>query len=949
MSLPTIIKDYARAGNGHYVYALEIDPSAADSWTTKRFSEAAIEIAGDEFNDAIADGFNRVAQSTRIIQTGDIGTAPALTFTLINKDKLHEELMSDRIVNRKATLKLTAISSNRILNSSFEKNNGLGDFEDWSEHSSGLGGTIAVVSSGAYDEDDCVQILSTNGTEGSHIRQSGIEWKVGEELFFSLYAKTTTGGGSPVYITIKDDTLGAYWTGSSWSIGTRVMLDLGDASTSWQRFSYSGFGWHDAMLYGGATNPRSDRTITFEIWCEPGNHIYVDAVQLEQHALTNYHHNRYELTDDDCQVVFTGIIRRPKWTTSQLSFQLEAYQANTHRKIPTTIVGADIVSGWKVPKESNGEPFPMTYGDFIANEHTVYDSDNPELCEFARGILANVDPNHSSRIVVYFDKPGLDLHHPSLSYGEYRLYHFHKEDKRYYEQSKITNPAWYGADSDFADELSTEARWRSATNANYAEQEKLLLMAYLRCKNIYWAEYAGITNINGPCDADISTYMQCTDVTYAPSTGSYIIAIFPFDPEKTLVSSAFSSGGPGMIFLIGDFGLVSGTGTADFDVALTVHNDWGFLCDYTSVLSAVSAGTYFRNTPIKRTGGDPATNKYLTECQIDVKQSAASAWDAFCNKACPDLAIRYSIDLGGMTSPIFRVYEMGLVIFTLYPLEEANYASQCYGRRFGTTWNGRKRATDLVESAPEVIESILREELGAVDADIDMTAFDAADSARSEAAAGQVHELKKSTDVIKQLCKEFGLLYYTNTDGKHSLMSLDYNSSAARTLVMKDFIDPYKKLNVSQTPRESVINSVKVFYDKNQFTGNYSKYSFCNRSGRSGSIPASYQTKCSTSYAELGNIEQHYEIHCEWIKTEASAEALIKWLIDWNYLQRYIVDGDVFLDHYDLELGSVLALDLPPLLPSSVTTDSRFLLIDKKLNRKSRKLTVRFLEIKDPS
>ena len=182
--------------------------------------------------------------------------------------------------------------------------------------------------------------------------------------------------------------------------------------------------------------------------------------------MTAYHHDRYGLNAADCLTLFTGIIKRPKWKADEFTFQLDAWGSNTHRQLPIEVVSAESDADWVIPKESAGKPFPITYGDFQANENTVWNPEEAELTEFAKGILPNTDPDHADGIVVHFDRPGIALYHNfhSPESGVYRLYHFNEDDGRYYEQF-YNDDAGYGYDDrEFVDDLVTDARWKQSAD-----------------------------------------------------------------------------------------------------------------------------------------------------------------------------------------------------------------------------------------------------------------------------------------------------------------------------------------------------------------------------------------------------------------------------------------------------------------------------------------------------
>jgi hypothetical protein len=927
-TIPAILADYARGGDGKYVYFLDIEPYGVDSWTTKRFSQNAIEVTGNSYTEGLISSISRISTQARIVDRGGVATLPDLDVSVIDKALLHNSIVADDISNRKATVYLTAISSNRCLNSSFEKRSG-DNFNDWTEVPSPSGGSVTAVTSEYYDVATCCQIASTNITEGSYISQSAIPWRMGERILISLYAKTSSGTAT-VKIAIKEEQGAAYYTGEGAATPfqfSRYFITLGTATTSWQRFSVP-VSYVDWLRSVTGASSFKDKSITIEIWTAPNETFRVDAVQIESMAHssdpTTYHHNRYELTSNDVLTMFTGIVRRPKWKTGTISFQLEAWSIASHKEIPVAVVTEDDSADWVVPKDAVGCPYPMTYGDFTSGGERPWNQTAAALQPMARGLLANTNADASTGVVVVFDR--VALYHPA---GTYRLFSYDEDADWYDEQMCYDHGSYSYDDVEMNDDLSSNARFKQSSNPQFLPQGKMPLMQALRARqmvdNHQFTDYAKVR------DGNLGTYAYSSHDD--PRCGAHLASIRVFSDElmidDNLVSPHYC------IFALCDAEV---TDIVDGDTSFTLNyisiNGWKEWSVATLTLWDSETGDYaWRNVPAKRSA---SANKLL--CQLQASPTTENALPT-------GIRANFYADCVGALNHVIKVYEVGLLVYYTRIFEDIQFAAQLYGRTFGGTWNGRKTAANIVDSAPEVLESIIRTELGGGDNSIDMAAFDAADTARSVSAAGQLHGRTKSINVFDEICKEFGLLYFVNLYGKHSCLALKYNS-AVKNINVRDFIDPYKTLQISTTPRESIVNSVNLRYDVNQYSGEYAQLAYCNRNGYSGSIGASYQTKCSNSYDALGQIEQALEMECDWIKSTATAEAIVKWLIDWNYLERYIIEGSLTMDWLGLEIGDTVTLNIPPFLPESMTLTSRFIVMDIRVQADKRCIDVQLLEVK---
>ena len=87
LTVPNIIRSYARGG-GSIAFTLDIEPSAVDTWTTKRYATASIELDGDAYDDATLGGLAKIGFEAKVIQGGNVATLPAVEVKLLNKEKM---------------------------------------------------------------------------------------------------------------------------------------------------------------------------------------------------------------------------------------------------------------------------------------------------------------------------------------------------------------------------------------------------------------------------------------------------------------------------------------------------------------------------------------------------------------------------------------------------------------------------------------------------------------------------------------------------------------------------------------------------------------------------------------------------------------------------------------------------------------------------------------------
>lgn len=98
---------------------------------------------------------------------------------------------------------------------------------------------------------------------------------------------------------------------------------------------------------------------------------------------------------------------------------------------------------------------------------------------------------------------------------------------------------------------------------------------------------------------------------------------------------------------------------------------------------------------------------------------------------------------------------------------------RCTGREFSGTWGSRKTTGALISYAPEIIESLLRDEFGYTDSDIDDASFDRVTDYMKLTgfilSSGSFFEKKPGLEIIRDLCRMFNLCLIFTKDKKWRL------------------------------------------------------------------------------------------------------------------------------------------------------------------------------------
>jgi len=269
--------------------------------------------------------------------------------------------------------------------------------------------------------------------------------------------------------------------------------------------------------------------------------------------------------------------------------------------------------------------------------------------------------------------------------------------------------------------------------------------------------------------------------------------------------------------------------------------------------------------------------------------------------------------------------------------------------------NNGYNSGDLVQWGAYIIESILRDELNLTSPKIDYGAFDDAgnttDGDRKDwRFAKIVNEAENSIDIIGQICKQGGLIYFQNYENKEKVVALKKRTASKtidRTTIGENGIWPVGFSNLRNLYNEFYLN-----YNKHPGNNNFAKTLFVTASDhnlssntRSGT-PNTYTGLCSDSQSKYLKTNR-LTLDCDWIRDDATAEYLIKWLAEWLCYRKYIVEFETDgLDHIDLELGDQVLID-HTLLPDGVSNVDSFLLYDIKDDLNNDRMTFKFMQVPD--
>lgn len=427
--------------------------------------------------------------------------------------------------------------------------------------------------------------------------------------------------------------------------------------------------------------------------------------------------------------------------------------------------------------------------------------------------------------------------------------------------------------------------------------------------------------------------------------------------------------------LIIDFGTITGTGK------MTYYNpDWdngvgGYATGITFNSSDSDSSKVWDFTADKSAHGvdelqadqgNPWTieelNTYLWGLECD---AASSAQIKNIYLSCVDLPIKgtfivraYSIQ--GFPVPTGRYPQLRELAHADYLKEGDNICSKAQGVLFGSWVDADSRNSgydedDLIEYGAYPIEAILRDELGLTSNEINHETFDDVgnntDGDRKDwKFASVISEEKNSLlEIIQEFCHECGIIYLQNYENKETIKVLK-KQTAVKTIDRTSI--QQNSIVVKFSDLKKVYNEFYLSYDKQWVNDVFRKTLFITASDhnlssnvRSGT-PNTFTGLCSDSQDKYFKTNR-LTLDCDWIRDDATAELLIKWLAEWLCYRKYIVEFETAgLDHIDLELGDQVKID-HTLLPDGVSNDDSFFLYDISDDLNKDRERFKFMQVPD--
>src|SRR3990172_256629 len=263
-------------------------------------------------------------------------------------------------------------------------------------------------------------------------------------------------------------------------------------------------------------------------------------------------------------------------------------------------------------------------------------------------------------------------------------------------------------------------------------------------------------------------------------------------------------------------------------------------------------------------------------------------------------------------------------------------AGRLYGSWIGSrTPDGGSGA--LIRKPEYQIESILRDGLGLVTANINTDKFDRVVDTQQNQSAFSWNSQGSGFGKCVELSTEFGFMFLTDHNNKITVTPIAQNLTHAVRFTANDLIDS-NALKIRRTSSDLIANEIILRYGYNYVTNTYdndvevsTNFNTLTNNTRSGFRDgySSYSTLMSGSRTKY-NTTRRMEFEAIHTYEKASADYITKHLCDWRALQRYILeldcpftklDSNSNMTTADVEIGDLALVnhELLPLQTSNIS------------------------------
>jgi hypothetical protein len=232
----------------------------------------------------------------------------------------------------------------------------------------------------------------------------------------------------------------------------------------------------------------------------------------------------------------------------------------------------------------------------------------------------------------------------------------------------------------------------------------------------------------------------------------------------------------------------------------------------------------------------------------------------------------------------FNVYEAYLFISTTVSFSEhPRICAKMKGRIYDTTWNSRKTAANGIERGVDIIEGLMRHELGLATADIDTGSFDTAYTELGADFEGVacIYEQVEWAELLEQMCEGLALRSFEEHSGQEAVWAFPVTPGSADIDFGEDDIIS-QTLKLGRTDLDKAYSDWIVRYGWQPIAERWTGERYVNTTDNNWTdttAGAAAEALCLDSSTRLGQIKRKV-IENRFIDNADHAEALLDRLIN---------------------------------------------------------------------
>jgi len=211
-----------------------------------------------------------------------------------------------------------------------------------------------------------------------------------------------------------------------------------------------------------------------------------------------------------------------------------------------------------------------------------------------------------------------------------------------------------------------------------------------------------------------------------------------------------------------------------------------------------------------------------------------------------------------------------------------------------------------------------------------------------------INSLDTAQSLIEQLCFESHTIVVDTYDG-YKMIALDEAESSVDTWTVPLTRNSERELvSVRLSPLQDIYTDFRLRYAFDYGSGEYKGEIFVNKDAVSSNaliVNETEKNKCAAAETDY-KVKKYFEYSCDWIYQQATAERLLRKLVNWLTKQYAIVTwtGE-FSTYIKYEIGDQVLINFPNMIPDAINNSSKFMIFSKEIDPVTPSVTFQLIEL----